>query len=100
MSLYKTFFFNNDLTFDKIIDEIINSNFNKNILELKTSAISDAFFKSTTRASPFPCVFISVIPPVELYMIWGDNIYKRLNAVQLIFDATVFSLCEIKVFKC
>ena len=40
-----------------MIDEIINRIFQQNILELKFSAFSDAFFKRTTRASPFPCVF-------------------------------------------
>ena len=30
---------------------------NKKLLELKFLAFSDAFFKRTTRASPFPCVF-------------------------------------------
>ena len=40
-----------------MIDEIINRIFQHNILELKFSAFSDAFFKRTTRASPFPCVF-------------------------------------------
>ena len=41
------------------IDEIMNNNFNfqLNILKLKFSAFSDAFVKSATRASPFPCVF-------------------------------------------
>ena len=40
-----------------MIDEIINRIFQQNILELKFSAFSDAFFKRTTRASTFPCVF-------------------------------------------
>ena len=40
-----------------MIDEIINRIFQQNILELKFSAFSDAFFKRTTRASPLPCVF-------------------------------------------
>ena len=37
-----------------MIDEISNKIFQQNILELKFSAFSDAFFKRTTRASPFP----------------------------------------------
>ena len=44
-----------------MIDEIINRIFQQNILELKFSAFSDAFFKRTTRASPFPCVFHQTI---------------------------------------
>ena len=42
---------------DMKIDEIINSDFQQNILELQLLPFSDAFFKSTTRASPFSCVF-------------------------------------------
>ena len=50
------------------IDEIFNSNFQQNILELKCLTFSDTFFKSSTRVSTFPCMIHLQVTILQLHM--------------------------------